>query len=57
MKNEIFLLRDGWHVSFNGKTTGTWQEKGPAQACLSLLEKGLGEILTGGVVKWTPALK
>jgi hypothetical protein len=27
MKNEVFLLRDGWHVSFNGKTTGTWQEK------------------------------
>ena len=55
MKNEVFNLHGEWFVSFNGRTTGSWSERGPAEACLSQLKAGNGEITESGVVQWKRA--
>ncbi len=49
---ETFRLRDAWYVLFGGKTTGGWNERGPADACLSLLRRGMGSIAASGAVRW-----
>ena len=50
----VFLLKRGeWRVKYKGiQVSATWEEKGPALACLSLLRKGKGIIQKNGVVKW-----
>ena len=50
-ENQVFNLHGDWYVIYKNKTTGPWSEKGPAEACLSLLKQGKGEIKEG-VIKW-----
>jgi hypothetical protein len=52
MKDEVFNLHGLWFVSFSGKTTGPFNAKGPALACLEQLAKGNGVIMPQGNVKW-----
>lgn len=51
MVNEVFCLHGQWFLFFDGKVTGSWLERGPAAAALSLLKKGLGSIVEG-TIKW-----
>lgn len=51
--SETFNIHGIWRVIFQGKLVrATWTEKGPAEACLSLLKRGLGEITPTGSIKW-----
>lgn len=37
----VFQLRDGWHVYWRGEVVAAeWEERGPAEAHLSLLRSG-----------------
>lgn len=52
MRDEVFQLRDGWHVAFRGIVPrATWPERGPAEAQLSLLQKGYSILLDDGTIK------
>ena len=50
-KNQTFLLRDTWHLIFQGVVPKVeWQERGAAEAQLSLLESGHSVLTpTGGI--------
>lgn len=40
-KDQVFRLRDGWRLIFNGVVPrAEWQERGPAEAQLNLLRSG-----------------
>lgn len=48
-KSEVFQLRDGWHLMFNGMVpVATWQERGPAEAQLALLKAGYSVLTDDG---------
>jgi hypothetical protein len=53
MKNETFNLKRIWKVSFGGRVLSPeWGDKGPAEACLSLLKSGKGQVTTSGGIRW-----
>lgn len=52
-KNQTFLLRDGWHLIFNGRVPhgAAWADRGGAEAQLSLLEAGYSTINEKGRIQ------
>ena len=52
MKDEVFFLHNAYHVIFNGVVVrAEWQERGPAEAQLSLLKSGYSVLTSSGGVK------
>ena len=39
MSNQVFYLHDGWYAIVNGRTFGTWDNKGAALAGLAVEER------------------
>ena len=52
MKNEVFTIGRGWQLCFNGVVpVDTWNDKGGAEAQLSLLKSGYSVMQENGVIK------
>jgi hypothetical protein len=55
MKNQVFFVRGVWKAAFNGAVLAPdWRDKGGAEACLELLERGKGEVTASGNIRWSP---
>lgn len=51
-KDQVFVLRDGWHLIHNGRVPRvSWVDRGGALAQLGLLQSGYSVITSGGTIK------
>lgn len=53
--DQVFFLHGEWRILFGNRVlTPTWQMKGPAEACLSMLRTGVMQPTPSGGVKYLP---